>query len=80
MLCQWTQLFCVSLKDATRFHINFVLLKRRLMKLDTSTRHELNNTGTNKLQNHHVLPMFGEFSIINKTYLVEIAGKYFLEV
>ena len=80
MLCQWTQLFCVSFKDATRFYINFVLPKRRLMKLDTSTRHELNNTGANRLQNHHVLPIFGEFSIINKTYLVEIAGKYFLEV
>ena len=80
MLCQWKQLFCVSFKDATRFYINFVLPKRRLMKLDTSTRHELNNTGANRLQNHHVLPIFGEFSIINKTYLVEIAGKYFLEV
>ena len=80
MLCQWTQLFCVSFKDATRFHINFVLPKRRLMKLDTSTRHELNNTGANRLQNHHVLPIFGEFSITNKTYFVEIAGKHFLEV
>ena len=70
MLCQWAQLFCISFKDATRFHINFVL----------PHRHELNNTGANRLQNHHVLPIFGEFSIINKTYLVEIAGKYFLEV
>ena len=50
------------------------------MKLDTSTRHELNNTGANRLQNHHVLPIFDEFSIINKTYFVEIAGKHFLEV
>ena len=72
MLFRLTQLFCVSFNDATRFHFNFVLPKRRLMKLDTSTRHELNNTGVNRLQNPHVLPIFGEFSIIIRPILLKL--------
>ena len=50
------------------------------MKLVTLTRHDLNSRGVNRLQNNHLLPIFGEFSIINKTYLVEMPVKYFLGV
>ena len=50
------------------------------MKLKTSTRHELNSTSVNRLQNPHLLPIFGEFSIINKTYLFEMPVEYYLGV
>ena len=50
------------------------------MKLETLTQHDLNSMGVSRLQNPHLLSIFGEFSIIDKTYLVEMPDKYFLGV
>ena len=48
------------------------------MKLETLTRHELNSTSVKRLQNPHLLPILGESSVINKTYLFEMPVEYYL--